>query len=306
MTCLRGPAAGPCVAITGNIHGDELTGLGAAHALAGRLDGALRAGRVRLYPSLNPDGLRQGTRRVPADDRDLNRCFPGDPAGGPSDRLAHAAWEDLSREGVDLLVDVHADSSHALPYVVLDRAVHHAGAARTGLEARAATLAATTGLTVLHDLADEAYVAARLDRTLTGCVLNRRGVPAFTLEAGPRGRLDPSAVEVVVDALLGVLGALGMLEAPPVPRAHPTRVAGGPWRRAVGPRARVDGVLVATVAPGAWTEAGAAVAEIRALDGRTREHVRAERDGFVISHAHHGHVVAGTAVCTWAHPEAPA
>lgn len=298
-----GARGGPTLAITGNVHGDELTGLGAAHALAARLDGVLHAGTVLLYPSLNPDGLRQGTRRVPADDRDLNRCFPGDPGGGPSERLAHAAWQHLAAHRVGALVDIHADSPHALPYVVLDRAVHLPGAARTALETRAAALAGATGLTVLHDLPDEPYVAARLDRTLTGCAVNRLRVPAFTLEAGPRGRLDAAAVTTAVDAVLGVLVALGMVDRAHAPAAHPTRVAGGPWRRSVGPRARTDGVLVAIAAPGAWIEAGAAVAEVRTLDGRAREEVQATQAGFVVSHAPHGHVVAGTAVCTWAHPE---
>jgi predicted deacylase len=304
VVCVEGAAAGPTLAVTGNIHGDELTGIGAVHALAARLDGRLRTGRVLLYPSLNPEALRQGTRRVPADDRDLNRCFPGDPAGGPSDRLAHAAWRDLVGRRVDVLVDVHADAPHALPYVVLDRGVHLARARRAEVEARAEALAHATGLTVLRDLLDAAYVSAGLDRTLTGSVVNGLGIPAFTLEAGPRGRLDAAAVEIAVDALLGLLDALGMLETQRTP--HPSRVEGGPWRRAVGPRARTDGILVATAPPGAWCAAGAPVAEIRGLDGQRRALVRAETDGFVVSHAHHGHVVAGTATCTWAHAEEPA
>src|SRR5262245_34029288 len=69
---------GPLAVVTANLHGDEATGVGAVHVLASRLDGLLARGRVRLFPSLNPVGLAQGTRGLPGDELDPNRCFPGD------------------------------------------------------------------------------------------------------------------------------------------------------------------------------------------------------------------------------------
>ncbi len=289
---------GPTVVVTANVHGDEVTGLGAIHRLVPRLVGALDCGTVHLYPTLNPDGLAGRTRKVPPEQLDLNRLFPGDVNGNPTERLAGTVWADIERRKPDVLVDLHADAPAAIPYVLLDRAVATRGGERRKLEARAQKLAEATGLTLIWEYRDDLYTSYRLDRSLSGAALNRLKIPAVTVEAGPRLYLDPAAVDVATEAVLGVLTELDMVKAPA--RAHPTRIGGGPWRRASGPRASSSGVFQPLVQPGDAVKRGQVVAEVRSLAGRPLERLHAGAEGHVVSLPERAWVVPGVASGTMA------
>lgn len=293
----RGTARAPIVAITANIHGDECTGTGTVLRLAHALEPLLVRGTVHLYPSLNPEGLERRARRVPEDDQDLNRLFPGEIDGSPSEQLAWAAWSDLESRQIDVVIDLHADAPGAIPYSLLDRAVSLRGDGRAQLESLCESYAVATGLTVLREYPDDRYSRYRLDRSLTGAVLNRMRIPAITVEAGPRLVFDDAAVETSTRGVLGVLHVLGMV-AEPAP-VHASRVTGGPWRRDSGPRAVSSGLLLRRCAPGTLLKRGDAVAEVRALTGALLQELVAENDGFVVSFAERAHIVAGVPVCTW-------
>lgn len=286
----------PVVVVTANLHGDECTGIGVCLALAESLEAELLRGTVHLYPSLNPEGLERRTRRHPDDDVDLNRLFPGDAAGGPAERLVHAVWTDIAARQPALVIDLHADAPAAVPYVVTDRAIALSGPARTALEGACARLGAATGLTVLQDYPDDRYARYRLDRSLTGAVLNRLRVPALTVEAGPRLLMDPIAVETTIRAVRGALAALGMVAGSVA--ADPSRVEGA-YRRDTGPRAGAAGVLRPRVTPGVRVRRGELLAEIVALSGAVVERVRADADGFVVAFAERAHVGSGVPVCTF-------
>lgn len=294
----RAAARSPVVVVTANVHGDECTGVAAILRLAAQLEGALLRGVVHLYPTLNPEGLERRSRKVPDEDQDLNRLFPGDPDGSPAERLVHAIWTDLGARQPDLVIDLHADAPEAIPYALLDRAVALRSTARAALEAQAADLARASGLTVLHEYPDERYARYRLDRSLTGAVLNRLQVPAVTVEAGPRFIFQEEAVRATTDAVLGMLHALEMVAVAPEP--HPSRVSGTRWRRDSGPRASASGLLLPRARPGQRLGAGEVVAEVRSLSGALLEELVSEAPGFVISHAERAYVVAGVPVCTWA------
>jgi len=291
-------APGPTVAITANVHGDEVTGLGVVHTLREQLPALLTAGRVHLYPTLNPDGLAGRTRRVPADDQDLNRLFPGDARGTPAERLAHLIWEDLAGRSPDAVIDLHADAPQAIPYALVDRATSLRRKARADLEARCQALAVATGLTVLREFPDDAYTRFRLDRSLAGAVTNRLQVPAVTIEAGPRLIVDAGSVAVATAAVLGVLTALGLLDQPaPI---HPSCHAGPTLRRHSGPRAQTAGCLFPCASPGTALRRGQIVAEVRDLSGGVLETLRTAEDGVLIALPERAWVVPGVAVGTLA------
>jgi len=292
----RPPGKGPVVVVTANIHGDECNGVGVVLELLPILEAGLLQGAVHLYPTLNPEGLERRSRKVPEDDQDLNRLFPGDAAGSPAERLAHAVWADISARHPDLVIDLHTDAPASIPYALLDRATGLRHAVRGPLEASARRIAEATGLTVLHEYPEDRYARYRLDRSLTGAVLNRLQVPAVTIEAGPRLYLDPASVTSSATAVLGMLHALGMVADPAPP--HPTRVEGGPWRRDSGPRASSTGLLVPKAVPGVLLKRGDPVAHIRSLAGALLEEIPAEHESFVVSLAERTHVVAGVPVCT--------
>src|SRR5260370_3278855 len=82
--------------------------MGAGRQGARGLEGRDLRGRVVAVPVLNLPAFRaRSPFVVPDDGKNLNRCFPGDPAGTLADRLAHATFP-RPISGSDALVDVHA------------------------------------------------------------------------------------------------------------------------------------------------------------------------------------------------------
>jgi predicted deacylase len=290
--------AGPTVVVTSNVHGDEATGVGVIHGLAARLERLLQRGTVHLYPSLNPEGLIQRTRTVPADSRDLNRLWPGDRYGGPSERVAQVLWDDIVGREPEVLIDLHTDSPASIPYAIVDRAVRGLSRKRRRLTEQGDALAGATGLTVLREYPKERYLDYQLDRSLTGAMVNVLGVPAITLECGPRLYLEPRAVEVATQAVLGALTQAGLVEVPAP--AHSSRLPEGPWRRESGPRVGVAGVFRALVQPGQAFERGQVMAQVCNLEGRVLEVIEARHSGHVISLPERAWIVPGLSAGTYA------
>jgi predicted deacylase len=272
----------PVVAVTANIHGDEVTGVAAIHALDEMLRVRLRRGAVALYPTLNPRGLVAQQRVQPIDGVDMNRVFPGDPAGQGASKLAGLLWADLRARKPDALIDLHADSSVAVPYAIVDRSTMHHGEARARMERAVLAMAEASGLTVLREYPEDQYVRFRLDRSLAGAMVNHASTPAVTLEIGPRRAVDPRAVRIAVGAVLRILHHLGLVD-PPDPAEPGLRIEGGPWRRAAAPRVQSAGVFEPALAPGTAFAAGAVLGTVRALDGTVRELLHADSSGIVIS-----------------------
>ncbi|MEE2751777.1 MAG: succinylglutamate desuccinylase/aspartoacylase family protein [Myxococcota bacterium] len=294
---------GPTVVITANIHGDEVTGLGAIHSLSQTLASSIQCGRIHLYPSLNPDGLAARTRKVPPDGQDLNRLFPGQAQGSPVERMAHIIWEDLASRKPDVVIDLHADSPISIPYAITDRAIALEGLERQQLEQTCESLAEASGLTVLREYPDDQYTHYGLQHSLAGAITNNLRIPAITIECGPRLYIQAQAVKVVEQAVLGILTAQGLLNHKPEP--HDTQIQGGPWKRGAGPRASVAGIVHHLVSPGTEVSRGQAVAEVRSLAGDTLERLCMQEPGFVISLTERAWVGPGVSACTLATAEPP-
>jgi len=300
---VEGQQPGPTVIVTANIHGDEVTGLGAVHTLTDVLSSRIQCGRIHLYPSLNPDGLAARTRKVPPDGQDLNRLFPGQAQGSPVERMAHTIWDDMAARRPDLVIDLHADSPISIPYAITDRAVAIRGSQRQELEQKCELLAQASGLTVLREYPDAQYTHYGLQRSLAGAVTNNLGIPAITIECGPRLYIQQQAVEIVMNSVLGILNAQGLVNYEAAP--HSTQIQGGPWKRGAGPRASVAGVVKHLVAPGTQVTRGQAIAEIRSLAGDLLERLCSQESGFVVSLTERAWVGPGVSACTLATPEDP-
>lgn len=292
---------GPTVVVTANVHGDECVGLRVVQLLDARLSERPFRGAVHLFPTLNPEGLRARSRPVPEDGVDLNRVFPGNVQGGRATRLAAGLWRELSKRQPAALVDLHSDAMRSIPYIILDRPVRHAATARAELGERLEALALASGLTTLREYPDDLYRRFGLDRSLAGAAVNLLAIPAVTIEAGPRRGLDPRGVDAALQGVLGVLAALGLLDEGVPP--HPTRVGGGPWRRAPSPRARRAGLVVPEIEAGAAFVRGDRLARVVDVLGEAIDEVYATEDGVVISWVEDCWVVAGGIVGTLAVPD---
>jgi uncharacterized protein len=271
---------GPTVVVTGNLHGDECTGPAAVHALDALLPGILLRGCVALYPSLNPSGLMARARDVPEDGLDLNRAFPGSRTGSHAERIAATAWTDLTARQPALVIDLHADSAAAIPYAILDRPIHLEPERQVQMRSTLEQIGDATGLTLLWEYEPTLYRRYALDRSLAGAVVNRLGVPAITLEVGPRRVVLPAATRTMLGAIERVLHHLGMIGASPgVVRTR----AEGRMRRAAGPRAPTTGLLVPRTTPGTRFERGEVLAHVTELSLRKQTPLVATCDGLLVS-----------------------
>jgi hypothetical protein len=229
---------------------------------------------------LNPVGLRGLHREISPVGADLNRLFPGSARGDAPSRLAWNIWKELYGQSLDVLVDLHADSLNAIPYAIVDQAVRLSGPTRSTMQNDLLELAEASGLTVLTEYPDDKYRRFGLDKSLAGAMVNHAGIPALTVECGPRRAISGGAVEAMSTAVQGILGHLGLVDFETVP--HPT-CASGHFQRASVPRVSRAGVFLPAVPPGAPVDVGTVLGQVRALDGSVLEEVLSRDSGIVIS-----------------------
>ena len=79
---------GPTALVTGGNHGDEYEGPIALLKLASSLRPEQVSGRIIIVPAMNYLAFRVGRRTSPADGRNLNRIFPGNPDGTVTEKIA--------------------------------------------------------------------------------------------------------------------------------------------------------------------------------------------------------------------------
>ncbi len=102
----KGPTA---LLIAGN-HGDEYEGQVALGNLCRELDPKDIRGRLIILTMANLPAAMAGTRTSPIDQGNLNRSFPGDPLGTPTQMIAHYIEEELIPE-CDFVFDFHSGGS---------------------------------------------------------------------------------------------------------------------------------------------------------------------------------------------------
>jgi predicted deacylase len=245
-------SGGPRLTVLAGVHGCEYAPMAAVRRWTRALAGRELRGSVRAVPVLNLPAFRaRSPFVVPDDGKNLNRCFPGDPSGTVTDRLAHAAFTQII-EGSDALVDAHAgDMVEALePFALYD-----AGAS----EDRAHEMAAAYGL---------GYVIRQEpgpDRAVGGTTSTAAaeiGIPAIIAEAGGCGLVEPAAVAAHVRGLDRVLALLGMTSDPVPVGEAPVHLGRFLWLLAAS-----EGWWEPAVRPGERVAAGQVLGTVSTLDG---------------------------------------
>jgi len=106
--CVIRRGDGPGVLFTGGIHGDEYEGPIALMNLIRTLEADnLHGGTVIAVPFANPPAIAAATRTSPVDGQNLNRVFPGNADGTPTERIAHRITTELLPH-VETHYDLHA------------------------------------------------------------------------------------------------------------------------------------------------------------------------------------------------------
>jgi predicted deacylase len=192
---------GPTVLFTGGIHGDEYEGPIALSELARTLDPATVQGRVIIMPAVNIPAVHSNTRLSPVDNRDMNRCFPGDPRGTFSEMVAHYL-DAVILPMVDASVDLHTagHSGDSIPSTNM----HHVSDA----DGMARTLAAAEAFGAPYNVV---FSGVDEGATLTSSV-ERRGILSLGTELGGWGRVNIEGVRIARRGVRRFLHHMGLTE----------------------------------------------------------------------------------------------
>lgn len=199
---MTGARPGPTLAMIGAVHGDELEGPLTLSALMRDLHPADLRGQLILCPAANPEALAASTRCSPSDGRNLARCFPGDPAGSPTEILADLIARHVIRPA-DALIDLHSGGGPIECPVFAGYG--------DALETRGANLAMARAFGAPVIWRHPAPLAA--GRTLSEAEAN--AIPAIYVEAG--GGIFPSVrvLAAYTSGIRRVMAELRMIDAAP-------------------------------------------------------------------------------------------
>jgi predicted deacylase len=257
----HGAADGPTLCLTGAIHGDEVNGVEIARQIFEETDPAHLSGTLLAIPVVNVWGFRNGSRYL-ADRRDLNRAFPGSPAGSLAQRIAHPLFENLVRH-CDALVDLHTGSARRanLPQIRVDLT-----------NARARDLA-------LHFGAGIVLSGAGPEGSLRRSA-NEAGVPAIIYEAGGPNHFERNEIARGIEGVRKLTHFLEMSEGEPKKRGEEHVFHRTQWVRAPA-----GGIFLSELSPGIEIEKGDVLGTV--TDPVTSEHseVTAPHTGTLIGMA---------------------
>lgn len=194
--------AGPTVILTGGNHGDEYEGPIVLGELIRDLDLGRLNGRLILMPALNLPAVVAGRRTSPLDGMNLNRSFPGNPLGSPTEQISAYLAQDLMPLA-DAYLDLHSGGSslEMVPSAIVEPSPDPALAARI----RAAVVA--------FDAPMQVVIANRGDPRTSTATAVRAGLVTVGTELGGGGGVSPGAVSVARRGVWRVLAHLGVLDA---------------------------------------------------------------------------------------------
>jgi predicted deacylase len=277
----RGPTA---FFMAGN-HGDEYEGQIALVKLIRALEPSEIQGRVIIVPAANLPAALDGARVSPIDQGNLNRSFPGDPDGGPTQQIAHYI-DSVLFPMATLFHDFHSGGT-SLDYIPF-ASVHEGEDAAVNARGLAALKAFGAPLSVI-------WKASR-DPRFSPVAAMRRGIAALGGEFGGAGRVSRSGVELVSRGARRLLAHLG-IAAPLLDPTPATRLVAVPGRDHFV-YAPEPGLFEPAVELGDVVKRGQLCGEVHFIDNPARAPAPCHfRDGgFVICKRHLGRVERGDCV----------
>jgi len=194
--------SGPTVLLMAGNHGDEYEGQIIVSRLIREIDPAQVQGQLILLPMANYPAAAAGQRVSPIDQGNLNRCFPGDLAGSPTQVIAHYIEHHLIA-GCQYVLDLHSGGSSLM---------YHGGCLLTRDPGDAA------GREKIRTLMEHLHV-------MHGCLMGqdatatssgaaaRQGATQFTAELAGGGMVNPEVLHRAFNGVLNFLGQIGSVDA---------------------------------------------------------------------------------------------
>lgn len=256
---IHGSNPGPCLWLSGAIHGDELDGLEIIRQVLEKVLPKQLSGTVMAVPVVNIFGFASENRYLP-DRRDLNRSFPGGARGSMASRLAKLFMTEVVAH-CQYGIDFHCGSNGRdnLPQVRGDLEDE---------ETRRLALAFGAPVSI-----GSAGPEGSLRRAAV-----KAGARVIVYEGGEAHRFTPSAIQAGVMGTLRVMEALGMTKEGVGERPAQSAVA----KTTRWVRAGRSGVFRLLVSLGEEVKKGQTLGIIADTMGLEPKRVLAGADGFVI------------------------
>lgn len=194
---------GPTILLTGGIHGDEYEGPIALRWFIQEFVFERLRGRIIVIPALNYPAFVAATRTSPIDGLNLNRRFPGERNGMPTDIIAHYVESELMPI-TDYCFDLHAGgaSLNYLPTLIVDQPPT---GTQSAIIAKLVEAFHPPRVLLMDMLGEDRVISA---------AAQRHDVVFLTGEFGGGASVNLEGVRVVTDGISGMLRALGVLSDP--------------------------------------------------------------------------------------------
>lgn len=263
VIAINGAEDGPRVAVTGGIHGAEYVAIEAARRLGMSVDPAAVQGSLVVVPISNTTSFEaRAIYTSGLDTNNLNRVFPGNPRGDPSEILADWLFRRII-EPSQYYIDMHGgDMIEALvPFVLAPRYDD------PQLDETALAMARACGIRrIIHgDVAGSTCGAAAA-----------AGIPAILAEIGGQGVWSEDEVTAHMGSTQRVLQHLGVVDGAPTGGSTGQVYDVFAWMRA-----SVSGLFHPAVGVGERVQEGQHVGVIVDYFGNPQQELRAVTSGEV-------------------------
>lgn len=220
IICIKGEGNDLTVLLVSGNHGDEYEGQLALVKLSQRLMHDNVQGRIIILPAANCPAVIAAKRTSSIDGGNLNRSFPGDPDGTPTQAIAHYI-ESVLLAMANHVVDLHS-GGRSLNYIPCALVREYSDPNRKQ-EARKALNAFGAPISVIKDTPQGG------DQTLLGGA-DRKGTHYLGSELGGAGAVSRSGLATAEHGVARYLMAIGALHEPitdqPAPQTEYYRVLG--------------------------------------------------------------------------------
>ncbi len=295
----QGNEEGPTFFLSANVHGNELTGVAVIHEIMQESLIEDLKGTVVAIPTLNPSGLRLGTRDPEFDTKDPNRLYPEgmfketetdddtDPPA-PYELIAKKVFSFFEKYA-DFHIDFHNYEFRSLPFSIIDRIFYQDDSEKQEAEElsrKQIEMVKAFGATYAIDFPAKKYMKLKYHRSVSGSVLNNLRIPAFTVELGANTVLLPDVVAGSAKGTRNVLRWARMLgNKIEEVTEFATPQLDYRMRRFAHPRSEHSGIVRFLVGPGDVVKRGQAVASITDIFGRAigDGFIKSEYDGMMIN-----------------------
>jgi predicted deacylase len=262
VVLINGVEPGPRFGVTAGIHGAEYVSIQALRRVVRELDPRSMTGSLVAALVANPAGFFSRSIYVnPLDGRNINRLFPGDSSGGPSEKLV--AW--LYREIIapsDRFIDMHCGDANEvlLPFVGYD----------VPLESTNQDVVLAMAAAYNLDYVIEFDGSGGISHMATAAA-HMAGIPSIVGEVGGQGRFPEEDVARHAAGFRGALAAGGLLPRPSdLPTRLPARLGRSLWMRSPA-----SGCFIPSVEIGERIEEGQELGVVEDFFGRVVARVEA-------------------------------